>query len=196
RAVIKYLTKKGLTPSHIKADMDEVLGESAPSYTTVKKWTALFKSGRESVKHDPRSGRPSTAVTEENIDKVHNLVLADRRLKTREIAETTGISVNQVHHVLTENLGMMQVSARWVPHLLTAEQKRVRTLMSKECLDFYQKNPQDFLRRFVTTDETWIHYYTPETKEQSKQWKHHSSPPPKKAKTVPSAGKVMASVFW
>ncbi|XP_067136330.1 protein GVQW3-like [Centruroides vittatus] len=90
RAVIKYLTKKGLTPFQIKADMDEVLGESAPSYTTVKKWTALFKSGRESVEDDPRSGRPSTAVTEENIDKVHDFVLADRCLKTHEIAETTG----------------------------------------------------------------------------------------------------------
>ncbi|XP_023217468.1 putative uncharacterized protein FLJ37770 [Centruroides sculpturatus] len=169
RAVIKYLTKKGLTPSQIKADMDEVLGESAPSYTTVKKWTALFKYGRESVEDDPRSGRRSTAVTEENIDKVHNLVLADRRLKTREIAETTGISVDRVHHILTENLGMTKVSARWVPCLLTAEQKRVRTLISKECLGFYQKNPQDFLHWLVITDETWIHYYTPKTKEQLKQ---------------------------
>jgi len=30
-------------------------------------------------------------------------------------------------------------------------------------------NPKVFLRRFVTVDETWIHWYTPETKEQSKQ---------------------------
>ncbi|XP_067130023.1 protein GVQW3-like [Centruroides vittatus] len=149
--------------------MDEVLGEFAPSYTTVKKQTALFKSGRESVEDDSRSGRPSTAVTEENIDKVHDLVLADRRLKTCEIAETTGISVDRVHHILTENLGMTKVSVRRVPRLLTAEQKRVRTLMSKECLDFYHKNPRDFLRQFVTTDETWIHYYNPETREQSKQ---------------------------
>ncbi|XP_067143912.1 protein GVQW3-like [Centruroides vittatus] len=168
--------------------MDEVLGESAPSYTIVEKWTALFKSGRESVEDDPCSGQPSTAVTEENIDKVHDLVLADHRLKTCEIAETTGISINRVYHILTENLGMTKVSARRVPRLLTAEQNCVRTLMSKECLDFYQKNPQDFLHWFVTTDEMWIHYYTPETKEQWKQWKHQSLPSPKKAKTVPSAG--------
>ncbi|XP_067136821.1 protein GVQW3-like [Centruroides vittatus] len=120
RAVIKYLTKKGLTPSQIKANMDEVLGEYASSYTTVKNWTALFKSGRESLEDDPRSGRPSTAVTEENIDKVHDFVLADPRLKTREIAETTSISIDRVHHILTENLGMTKVSARLLPHLLTA----------------------------------------------------------------------------
>lgn len=68
--------------------------------------------------------------------------------------------------------------------------------MSEQNLARFQRNEQDFLRRFVTTDETWVHYYTPETKQQSKQWKHADSPPPKKAKAVRSAGKVMASVFW
>lgn len=58
----------------------------------------------------------------------------------------------------------------------------------------FQRNQQDFLRRFVTTDESWVHYYTPETK-QSSQWKQAHSPPSKKAKTTRSAGKVVASVF-
>lgn len=41
-------------------------------------------------------------------------------------------------------------------------------------------------------DETWIHHYTPESKEQSKQWVEPGGSAPKKAKRV----KVMASVFW
>lgn len=63
-------------------------------------------------------------------------------------------------------------------------------------LQLFQKNSQDFKRRFVTVDETWIHHYTPETKEQSKQWVIKGESAPKKAKTVPSAGKIMATVFW
>ena len=43
---------------------------------------------------------------------------------------------------------------------------------------------------------TWVHYYTPEKKQQSKEWKLAESPAPKKAKAVRSVGKVMASVFW
>jgi len=62
-------------------------------------------------------------------------------------------------------------------------------------LTLFQRNPKEFLRRFVTVDETWIHWYTPETKEQSKQWTSPGEPAPKKAKTVPSAGKVMATDF-
>jgi histone-lysine N-methyltransferase SETMAR len=41
-------------------------------------------------------------------------------------------------------------------------------------------------------DEIWIHIYDPETKEQSKEWKHSGSP----CKTENSSSKVLASVFW
>jgi len=59
-----------------------------------------------------------------------------------------------------------------------------------------KRNPKEFLRRFVTVDKMWIYWYTPETKEQSKQWTSPGEPAPKKAKSIPSAGKVMATVFW
>ena len=48
----------------------------------------------------------------------------------------------------------------------------------------------------VTGDESWAHYYEPETKRQSMQWHHLGSPSPKKFKLAPSAGKVMITVFW
>jgi len=80
--------------------------------------------------------------------------------------------------------------------MLTPDNKRNRETTSEQCLPLYKRNPKEFLRRFVTVDETWIHWYTPETKEQSKQWTSPGEPAPKKAKAVPSAGKVMATVFW
>ena len=45
-------------------------------------------------------------------------------------------------------------------------------------------------------EETWIHHYTSESKQQSKQWTVAACSVPKKTRSVPSAGKVMASVFW
>jgi histone-lysine N-methyltransferase SETMAR len=45
-------------------------------------------------------------------------------------------------------------------------------------------------------DETWIHHYTPESKQRSKQWTEAGCSAPKKTRSVPSAGKVMASVIW
>jgi histone-lysine N-methyltransferase SETMAR len=83
-----------------------------------------------------------------------------------------------------------------VPHLLNADQKQMRKRLSQQCLDRFNRDPTDFVRRFVTMDETWVHHYTPETKQQSKQWVEAGGSAPKKAKSIASAGKVMASVFW
>ncbi|CAG9782497.1 unnamed protein product [Diatraea saccharalis] len=91
---------------------------------------------------------------------------------------------------------MKKLYAWWVPRLLTVDQKRVRMQISQKFLDLFKRNTTDFLRRFVTTDETWVHHYIPESKIQSKQLTEKGSPAPKKAKAVKSAGKVMASVSW
>ena len=48
----------------------------------------------------------------------------------------------------------------------------------------------------VTTDETWLYHYDLETKQQSVEWWHSSSPRPKKFRVQKSAGKVLALIFW
>ena len=53
-----------------------------------------------------------------------------------------------------------------------------------------------FLDRIVTGDESWAHHYDPETKLQSMEYRHWTSPPPKKFKMQQSAGKVMVTIFW
>lgn len=196
RSVIRFLFLEGKSRSEIKERLDAVYGDSSPSMATVKNWFNEFQRGRTSVFDEPRSGAPKMATTEDNVTKIHDLVLADRRLKVREIAETVGISKDRVGHILHEILGMRKLSARWVPRLLTPDNKRNRETISEQCLTLFKRNPKEFLRRFVTVDETWIHWYTPETKEQSKQWTSPGERAPKKAKIVLSAGKVMATVFW
>jgi len=92
---------------------------------------------------------------------------------------------------LHEELGMRKLSAR----LFTVDQKRHRLDISRSCLERFKRNEKDFLRRFITVDKTWVHHYIPETKEQSKQWTEKDESTPKKAKMIPSAEKVMATIF-
>ena len=196
RAVIQYLQKKGLTPKDIHNDMVATLGKDARSYATVKRWVAEFPRSRQNLEDDPRPGRPVTVATPEMVNKVHEIVMTDRRVTERYIASTVGISQERVHSILTEDLEIRKLSARWVPRLLTVDQKHTRRTLSRTNLNLFEEDLANFLKRFVTMDETWFYHSTPEANQQSKQWKHPSSLPPKKAKTVPSAGKVMASVFW
>jgi hypothetical protein len=45
-------------------------------------------------------------------------------------------------------------------------------------------------------DETLIHHYTPESKQQLKQWTEAGCSAPKKTMWIISTGKVMELVFW
>ena len=66
------------------------------------------------------------------------------------------------------------------------------------CKNFspYEENIETFSSRIVTGDETWVHYGDPSTQQESMQWKHKTSSAPVKFRVQPSAGKVMATVFW
>ena len=127
--------------------------------------------GGQSLKDDPRPGRPVTVATPEMVNKVYDIVMTGRRVTERYIASTVGISQERVHSVMTEDLEMRKLSARWVPRLLTVDQKHTRRTLSRTNLNLFEEDPANFLKRFVTMDETWVHHFTPETK-QSKQWKH------------------------
>jgi histone-lysine N-methyltransferase SETMAR len=196
RAVIKFFVKEGLTPNEIHSKFIKVYGDSSPSFSTIKKLAAEFKRGHTSLEDDPREGRPKSATTPEIIEQVHNMVLGERRMKVREIAETIGISKEHVEYIFHEELDMKKLCARWVPRLLTADQKCTRMKISEQCLERSDKNKIDFVCRFITMDETWIHHYTPESKQQSEPWTEAGCSAPKKTRSVPSAGKVMESVFW
>ena len=103
------------------------------------------------------------------IDKIHNMVLSDWQIKVREIVDATGMSKGTVFSIFHEKLGVKKISVRWVPCLLSEENKHNRVVHSEAILPHFRRNPDVFLRRYITVDGTWIHHYTPETKEQPTQ---------------------------
>ncbi|KAM8707598.1 hypothetical protein ACLKA7_014689 [Drosophila subpalustris] len=122
--------------------------------------------------------------------------MSDRKVKVREIADILKISAGSVHTIIHEHLGMKKVFSKWVPRLLTPEQKQQRIDESKSCLDMFTRNKSEFLRRYITMDETWIHHFTPESNRQSAEWHAAGESRPKRPKTQQLAGKVVASIFW
>lgn len=196
RAVIKFLYLKGRTPRETFDEIKEVYGEDSPSYDVVKNWHRQFKCGRTSVETAPIAGRPHSAIDEHTIQQVEAAILENRRVTVRDLAQNVKISVGSVEKIIQDHLHMRKVSARWVPRLLTPFQKQERVECSQALLTMCHGNQEDFFNRLITQDESWVHHYDPETKVQSMQWKHLDSPPPKKARAQPSAGKVMLTVFW
>ena len=93
------------------------------------------------------------------------------------------------------SLEYSKVCARWVPRQLTDEHKSERVNCCTELREL-SKRDNEFFGRLITGDEPWIHHYEPESKKRSMQWRHPTSPKPKKLKSQKSAGKIMATVFW
>jgi hypothetical protein len=74
---------------------------------------------------------------------------------------------------------MCRVLAKFVPKLLSQEQQQLCLEVARDMLECANGDPE-FLKTVITGDETWVYGYDPEMKVQSLQWKHSSSPRPKK----------------
>ena len=163
--------------------------------TTVKRWYADFKCGCTHTNDAKRSGCPNLAVVPENTKKFHKLVLVDHKLKLHKIAEKLKILESSVFTILHEHLSMRKLCSKWVLHLLTVDQKQ--RVDDSECyLQLVQYNKKEFLHKYVTMDETWIHHFTLESNRQSAEWTAAGESNPKRPKMQTSTGSVLASVFW
>src|SRR5206468_4212004 len=92
RINIKFCFKLDKTATETHEMLVQVYGLDAASRKCVYDWFARFRAGKESVEDEPRSGRPSTSKTAENIERVRVLLETDQRLPLRLIAEEVGIS--------------------------------------------------------------------------------------------------------
>jgi len=98
---------------------------------------AQFKRGDFSAFDAPRPERPKTVTTSEIIDQIHELILEDRRISTKSIAEQLSTSRGWVESIIHEDMDMRKLSAKWVPKCLNADQKRPRCQSSEQLPEFF-----------------------------------------------------------
>jgi len=159
--------------------LQKAFKEEALSRTQVFEWFARFKRGEMSVEDHPHSGRPSTSHTDENVEKIREQINEDHRYTIDEISEATGVSWSSCQQILTVDLNVRRVATKFVPRLLTQDQKNTRLTLSKELKNQIESDP-NFLSKVIMGDESWCYGYDPETKQASSQQKTPTSSRPKK----------------
>jgi len=127
--------------------------------------------------------------------KARTIVRNNRRRTVREIADDCGISVGSCDAILTDDLHMKCVCAKFVPRLLTDDQREQRQTIAR---DLFERSCEDvqFLKNTVTGDVSWVYGCDPEIKQQSSQWKGPTSPRQKKGRQVRRKTKVMLLAFF
>ena len=134
-------------------------------------------------------------TTEEKINEVRALIQQGRRITVDQMATELDISHGTAWHLVTENLGMKKLCSRWIPHVLTEEQKVNRMLVSSQHLRRFRRDPS-FLNQIVAADESWAHSWEPELKRQSAEWRLPEEGRPMKAKRSQGGLKVLHVSFF
>ncbi len=110
---------------------------------------------------------PSTARTDENVERVLASSREDQRNEVCMIAGKLVLPKSSVHNILTQNLEMKKACAKIVPRVLTGEQKERRIV----CCQEWQLLEHDFLNHVITGDESWVYECDAELKLRSRKWR-------------------------
>ena len=137
------------------------------SKTTVKKQYADFKHGHTDTNDTKCSVCPNSAVVPENTKKHYKLVFADRKLKLREIAEELKISEGSVFTILHDHLS---IDSCVQGCRVCSQSIKKRVDDSECCVQLFQCNKKEFLCKYVTMDETWIHHFILKSNWLSVEW--------------------------
>ena len=124
RVCIKFCANLGKSDTGTLTMIQKAFGDQSLSCAQVFQWHARFKTGRTSADDDEHTGRPRSCTTPETAARIQELVRQDRRRTIHDIAEEVGIGYGTCQWVLTEELGMHRVAAKFVPRILTADQKQ------------------------------------------------------------------------
>lgn len=195
RSYIKFCVELGRTPVQTKNMLKQTQCGRNVSRALVYRWHKRFSDKLFSESESKGAGRPSV-ITEELTSAVQELLENDARLTVRTMSSKFELGLPTAHKLLTENLGMERICARWVPKLLSSDERKKRVNASLSFLKRFKEEGEGFLDRIITTDETWLHYYDPETKQQSSMWTIKGNPPPKKQKCVNHPVKTCVSCLW
>jgi len=112
--------------------LQKALKEEALSHTQVFERFARLKRGEMSIEDHPHSGRPSTSRTDENVEKI--------REKINKISEATGVNWSSCQRILTMDLNMRRAAVKFVPRLLTQDQKKtqMRKNLQRKCPELWR----------------------------------------------------------
>ena len=198
RHAIFTLWSLGQSCSEIHANLTRIHGSDSVSKMTVYRWVEKFNEGQTDVADLPRSGRPCFSASKTLPDRILDLLEENPRLAIREIADRLDTPRSTVHHCMADSMGLVKLSARWVPRLLTPDLKEQRQNICRSNLGLADEHGgwDVFRTAIVSGDETWIPHFAPLSKSESMTWAPKGSNPPVKAKQQPNCKKIMLLLFF
>ena len=113
--------------------IQKVLGDDAMSAAQIKLCHKCFKDGWEFIESDPRSGRPATSRTPENVEHVRASIHKDQWLTVQDLEADLGILETTVSEILMQNLGMKCVVAKFIQGFCYRSRRSIMLQLGEPC---------------------------------------------------------------
>jgi transposase len=103
-------------------------------YKAVHHWAEKFSQGRSKVADNGRPGRPVEITTEAAVQRVEELIRADRKITIDSVATALGCSHGLSYSAMDDHLKFPKVCARRVPREMKNQEKMNRMGLSLQYL--------------------------------------------------------------
>ncbi|GAU97186.1 hypothetical protein RvY_08528 [Ramazzottius varieornatus] len=143
RTIFEYEFRRGTKAARTARNINNVFGEDATNERTVERWYARFRSGDFSLEDHPH-GRPKLKV---NNDELRKLVESDPSQTSAVLSQHFNVSPVTIDLHLRQ-IGKVKKLEKWVPHELSALQKRHRVDVSF--------SPQPFQKRTFPASNCYV----------------------------------------
>ncbi len=181
--------------STIQEQVNKAYPDNGMSRATIYRIIKTVSAGGDAQDGRQRGNNSGKGKRINLVSPIKRIVAENPRITVRELSERFDIARRTVERILKNELGLSKKTARWVPKLLTDEQRAERVRCGNLFMEAVEQNV-GFLDKVVTMDETNISFFTPESKEQSKRWVKKGSPAPIKAKVQESRKKQAMCAFF
>ena len=195
RLLVESCRRNKMTPQETHNFITTAWGDTATSLRSVYRLLKEFTEGRTSLEEKERSGRPASSATVENVEKVNNLIQENNQVSLRALEDLTGIPRSTVYRIIVEKLGLRLVKVRWVPHLLSQDNKEERVSRAEGILVLLRS--QRFLRGdkvLVVVDEKMLYHRAIGNKSCNHAWVTPGGDGPCKARRLQIERKTMIIV--
>ncbi len=140
----------------------------------VRYWARIAKRGPVNRFRIRRPGQTKMQLSADLGEQIKAKILDNWRITRRQLAEEMGVHFATANRIV-KKLGFWRICAKWVPKLLTREQKNEWKKIAQELLDWYFREGERLMLNIVTGDKLWIRHYGPELKAQSSECCHSCS---------------------
>ena len=169
----RIFVKFGVLQNHsvgvIAQDLKRMLGPHALPESTVRRWVAMIRSGRTDMRKESGGDHQDVDVRQQRVEAIKACFAKSRHWSLRSLASNVQAPYSTVRRIVEDDLGMIKKLGKWVPHLLTPEQKENRVLCSEMNLREYHKT-NSLLKRTLSIDESWVGLYNEPDRNQVRQW--------------------------